>query len=228
MAEQAHTEGAQRDRHLPPKLECSVLIMHGQQDNRMPVGQAVKLADALRERGAKVETHYFPHGVARPRQARRARTARLPARQPARHEQRRRLGKRLRDRLQRFEHFFGMAIYLHLGEPRRTTPALSMMNVVRSVPMNSRPYSDFILYTPYSLQTLLPGSASSGKFSSCLAMNLPCDSVESALMPTTFAPSFLIWRDVVAEAARLDRASGGHVLRIESGARGCLRARSNP
>jgi len=46
--------------HLPPKLECSVLIMHGQQDNRMPVMQAVKLADALRERGAKVETHYFP------------------------------------------------------------------------------------------------------------------------------------------------------------------------
>ena len=46
--------------HLPPKLECSVLIMHGQQDNRMPVEQAVKLADALRERGAKVETRYFP------------------------------------------------------------------------------------------------------------------------------------------------------------------------
>jgi dienelactone hydrolase len=47
--------------HLPPRLECSVLIMHGQQDNRMPVGQAVKLADALRMRGAKVETHYFAH-----------------------------------------------------------------------------------------------------------------------------------------------------------------------
>jgi dipeptidyl aminopeptidase/acylaminoacyl peptidase len=46
--------------HLPPKLECSVLIMHGQQDNRMPVRQAVKLADALRARGAKVETFYFP------------------------------------------------------------------------------------------------------------------------------------------------------------------------
>jgi dipeptidyl aminopeptidase/acylaminoacyl peptidase len=46
--------------HLPPRLDCSVLIMHGQQDNRMPVGQAVKLADALRERGAKVQTYYFP------------------------------------------------------------------------------------------------------------------------------------------------------------------------
>ena len=46
--------------HLPPRLECSVLIMHGQQDNRMPVGQAVKLADALRVRGAKVETCFFP------------------------------------------------------------------------------------------------------------------------------------------------------------------------
>jgi len=46
--------------HLPPRLECSVLIMHGQQDNRMPVGQAVKLANALRVRGAKVQTCYFP------------------------------------------------------------------------------------------------------------------------------------------------------------------------
>ena len=46
--------------HLPPRLECSVLIMHGQQDNRMPVGQAVKLANELRVRGAKVETRYFP------------------------------------------------------------------------------------------------------------------------------------------------------------------------
>jgi dipeptidyl aminopeptidase/acylaminoacyl peptidase len=46
--------------HLPPKLECSVLIMHGEKDNRMPVGQAVKLADALRAHGAKVETFYFP------------------------------------------------------------------------------------------------------------------------------------------------------------------------
>ncbi|MGH7925491.1 MAG: alpha/beta hydrolase family protein [Candidatus Binatus sp.] len=46
--------------HLPPRLECSVLIMHGEQDNRMPVGQAMKLANALRGRGAKVETCYFP------------------------------------------------------------------------------------------------------------------------------------------------------------------------
>jgi len=46
--------------NLPPKLECSVLIMHGERDNRVPVGQAVKLADALRVRGAKVSTRYFP------------------------------------------------------------------------------------------------------------------------------------------------------------------------
>ncbi len=46
--------------HLPARLDVSVLIMHGQQDNRMPVRQAVKLADALRARGAKVETFYFP------------------------------------------------------------------------------------------------------------------------------------------------------------------------
>ena len=45
--------------HLPAKLDVSVLIMHGQQDNSMPVGQAVDLAKALRARGAKVET-YFP------------------------------------------------------------------------------------------------------------------------------------------------------------------------
>jgi dipeptidyl aminopeptidase/acylaminoacyl peptidase len=46
--------------HLPAKLDVSVLIMHGEQDNRMPVRQAVKLADALRAHGAKVETLYFP------------------------------------------------------------------------------------------------------------------------------------------------------------------------
>jgi dipeptidyl aminopeptidase/acylaminoacyl peptidase len=37
-----------------------VLIMHGESDNKMPVRQAVKLADALRARGAKVSTRYFP------------------------------------------------------------------------------------------------------------------------------------------------------------------------
>ncbi len=47
--------------NLPPKLDCSVLIMHGERDNRVPVGQAVKLADALRVRGARVSTRYFPH-----------------------------------------------------------------------------------------------------------------------------------------------------------------------
>ncbi len=46
--------------NLPPKLGCSVLIMHGERDNRVPVDQAVKLADALRVRGAKVSTRYFP------------------------------------------------------------------------------------------------------------------------------------------------------------------------
>ncbi len=46
--------------NLPPRLDCSVLIMHGERDNRMPVNQAVKLADALRARGARVSTYYFP------------------------------------------------------------------------------------------------------------------------------------------------------------------------
>lgn len=45
-------------------------------------------------------------------------------------------------------------------------------------------------------------------------MNLPCESVESPLMPTTLAELF-DRRDIVAEAARLDGASGRHVLGIE-------------
>jgi len=47
--------------HLPQKLDCSVLILHGQGDRAMPVSQAVQLADALRERGAHVETRYYPN-----------------------------------------------------------------------------------------------------------------------------------------------------------------------
>jgi len=47
--------------HLPQKLDCSVLILHGQGDRAMPVSQAVQLASALRERGARVETRYYPN-----------------------------------------------------------------------------------------------------------------------------------------------------------------------
>jgi alpha-beta hydrolase superfamily lysophospholipase len=47
--------------HLPQKLDCSVLILHGQGDRAMPVSQAVQLASALRERGAHVETRYYPN-----------------------------------------------------------------------------------------------------------------------------------------------------------------------
>jgi dipeptidyl aminopeptidase/acylaminoacyl peptidase len=46
--------------NMPQRLDCSVLIVHGARDNRMPVKQAVQLADALRVRGAKVWTLYFP------------------------------------------------------------------------------------------------------------------------------------------------------------------------
>jgi dipeptidyl aminopeptidase/acylaminoacyl peptidase len=49
--------------HLPPRLDISVLIMHGERDNKMPVRQAMKLADALRARGAKVSTCYFPRAT---------------------------------------------------------------------------------------------------------------------------------------------------------------------
>jgi predicted esterase len=48
--------------HLPPKLDCSVLIMHGEHDRKMPVQQAKRLAEKLQNRGAKVETRFFDDG----------------------------------------------------------------------------------------------------------------------------------------------------------------------
>ncbi len=49
-------------RHLPSRIGCSVLILHGKRDKSTPVSQAKSLATALRERGANVETHYFSQG----------------------------------------------------------------------------------------------------------------------------------------------------------------------
>lgn len=46
--------------HLPPRLTCKVLILHGEDDKRTPVRQAEQLAAALQERGASVTTRYFP------------------------------------------------------------------------------------------------------------------------------------------------------------------------
>jgi dipeptidyl aminopeptidase/acylaminoacyl peptidase len=48
--------------NLPPKLDCRVLILHGDNDMKMPVDQAKLLEQALRERGAKVEALYFARG----------------------------------------------------------------------------------------------------------------------------------------------------------------------
>ncbi len=48
--------------NLPRRLECSVLILHGQRDMRAPVAEAERLAQELRARGARVITRYFPHG----------------------------------------------------------------------------------------------------------------------------------------------------------------------
>jgi dipeptidyl aminopeptidase/acylaminoacyl peptidase len=48
--------------HLPPKLTCKVLILHGRKDKRVPLNQAEQLAAALRDRGAAVETHYYQGG----------------------------------------------------------------------------------------------------------------------------------------------------------------------
>jgi dipeptidyl aminopeptidase/acylaminoacyl peptidase len=49
--------------NLPRKLTCSVLILHGQRDRKMPVDQAEQLAKALTARGAHVQTYYFPKGT---------------------------------------------------------------------------------------------------------------------------------------------------------------------
>ncbi|HKD65211.1 MAG TPA: prolyl oligopeptidase family serine peptidase [Candidatus Binataceae bacterium] len=46
--------------HLPARLNCKVLILHGEEDKRTPVHQAEQLAAALQERGASVKTRYFP------------------------------------------------------------------------------------------------------------------------------------------------------------------------
>jgi pimeloyl-ACP methyl ester carboxylesterase len=48
--------------HLPRQLACAILILHGEQDRKMPIEQAEQLARALSERGANVETYYFPKG----------------------------------------------------------------------------------------------------------------------------------------------------------------------
>src|SRR5216684_3869841 len=48
--------------HLPGRLGCSVLILHGERDRKMPFKQAEHLARALTDRGARVETYYFPKG----------------------------------------------------------------------------------------------------------------------------------------------------------------------
>lgn len=48
--------------HLPPKLHCSVLILHGDRDHKTPLNQAEQLARALGARGAQVRTRYFTKG----------------------------------------------------------------------------------------------------------------------------------------------------------------------
>jgi predicted esterase len=51
--------------NLPRKLDCSVLILHGEQDRKTPVKQAEQLAQALRDHGAHVETRFFADGAHR-------------------------------------------------------------------------------------------------------------------------------------------------------------------
>src|SRR5690242_18857900 len=45
--------------HLPAKLDCNVLIIHGEHDKKMPVEQARRLARELTKRGVKVQTRFF-------------------------------------------------------------------------------------------------------------------------------------------------------------------------
>jgi predicted esterase len=49
--------------HLPRKLNCSVLILHGDRDRKSPIKQAEQLAEALTARGARVQTRYFHKGA---------------------------------------------------------------------------------------------------------------------------------------------------------------------
>lgn len=49
--------------NMPKKLDCSVLILHGEQDRKNPVNQAEQLAHALREHGAHVQTRFFADGA---------------------------------------------------------------------------------------------------------------------------------------------------------------------
>jgi dipeptidyl aminopeptidase/acylaminoacyl peptidase len=48
--------------HLPPKLDCSVLILHGIKDKKMPVAQAKRLAAMLKKRNVDVEISMFDKG----------------------------------------------------------------------------------------------------------------------------------------------------------------------
>jgi pimeloyl-ACP methyl ester carboxylesterase len=49
--------------NMPKKLDCSVLVLHGERDRKNPVLQAQQLAQALRAHGAHVETHFFADGA---------------------------------------------------------------------------------------------------------------------------------------------------------------------
>jgi predicted esterase len=48
--------------NLPQRLDVDVLILHGAHDARMPIDQARRLESALKARGARVESFYFPEG----------------------------------------------------------------------------------------------------------------------------------------------------------------------
>ncbi|HYA35197.1 MAG TPA: prolyl oligopeptidase family serine peptidase [Candidatus Binataceae bacterium] len=48
--------------NLPKRVDCSVLIVHGARDRRIPIRQAIRLEDELKSRGAHVETAYMANG----------------------------------------------------------------------------------------------------------------------------------------------------------------------
>src|SRR5262249_17815907 len=68
-----------------------------------------------------------------------------------------------------------------------TLPLPSTRYVVRAIPMNDRPYSDFFCHTPYFSATSWSASASNGKVTSYFAANFALLASSRMLIPTTAA-----------------------------------------
>ena len=101
------------------------------------------------------------------------------------------------------------------GNAARTIPFASMTKVVRSTPIDLRPYMFFSFQTPYASQTRCSASASKMNGRLNFWTNRACELDESGLTPRILGASGLIAGEVVPERAGLLRAAGRIVLRIE-------------